>query len=180
MGSPKALLPWGEVTFVQHLCALIDGLQPCVKGVITRSELASQLNVDWPLWLNPDPDRGMLSSLQTALAHLPEDCPWLMVTLVDQPAISIGTFRTMVAQANADGWSSPVHKGRRGHPVIIGRDCFSALHSAQPDGNPRDVLSQFPRTLVEVDDPCIALDFDTPEEWATFLESLSPTRRLGG
>ena len=175
MGSPKALLPWGDVTFVQHLCALIDGLRPATKAIVTRAELAPQLAVDWPLWLNPDPERGMLSSLQTALAQLPENCRWLMVTLVDQPAISPETFRTMVSQARDDGWSSPIYNGRRGHPVIIGRDCFPALRSASPDGNPRDVLSQFPRSLVEVDDPCIALDFDTPEEWATFLEGLTPT-----
>ncbi len=171
MGSPKALLPWGEVTFVQHLCRLIDDLHPAVKAVVTRAELASQLVVGWPLWLNPDPERGMLSSLQTALAQVPEDCPWLMVTLVDQPAISPQTFLAMVAQAGASGWSSPVHQGRRGHPVIIGRDCFSALRSAAPDGNPRDVLGQFARRLVEVDDPGIALDFDTPEEWAAFRTS---------
>jgi CTP:molybdopterin cytidylyltransferase MocA len=168
MGSPKALLPWGSGTFVQHLCRLLDELGFAARGVITRAELADRLQVDWPIWLNPDPDRGMLSSLQTALQNVAKDCPWLMVTLVDQPAISLETFRIMSAQASETGWSSPVYEGRRGHPVVIGHRCFAKLSAADPAQSPRDILSQFPRTLVEVSDPCIALDFDTPEEWQAF------------
>ncbi|MFN8610530.1 MAG: nucleotidyltransferase family protein [Vulcanimicrobiota bacterium] len=168
MGAPKALLPWGEKTFVGHLCGQLDRLDISHRAVVTRAELAGQMGVDWPLWINPEPDRGMLSSLQTALSRLPADCPWLMVTLVDQPAILLKTFQTMLASASPNGWSSPVHQGRRGHPVVIGRQCFSALRSAAPEGNPRDVLGQFPRRLVEVDDAAVALDFDTPEEWASF------------
>ncbi len=175
MGSPKALLPWGPVTFVQHLCALLDGLDFAARGVVSRAGL--DLPVTWPLWLNPDPDRGMLSSLQTALQRVSPDCPWMMVCLVDQPAISPDTFRLMAAQASEQGWSSPVYQGRRGHPVVIGRHCFAALHAAAPTQNPRDVLSQFPRTLVEVSDPCVALDFDTPEEWEAFQAQRGLVRR---
>ena len=175
MGSPKALLPWGSVTFVQHLCELLDGLDFAARAVVTREGL--DLQVDWPLWLNPNPDRGMLSSLQTALERVAPECPWLLVTLVDQPAISLETFRIMAAQACERGWSSPVYQGRRGHPVVIGRQCFGALRAADAAGNPRDVLSQFPRTLVEVPDPCVSLDFDTPEEWQAFQARVASLSR---
>ena len=168
MGYPKALLPWGTGTFVQHLCGLLGGLKLGGRAVVTRAELSEQLRVDWPIWLNPDPERGMLSSLQTALHRVSDDCPWLMVALVDQPAISLETFETMASQAGEQGWSSPTYQGRRGHPVIIGRQCFEGLRTAAPGQNPRDVLARYPRTLVEVRDLWIALDFDTPEEWQSF------------
>lgn len=168
MGSPKALLPWGTGTFVQHLCSQLDSLDFAGRGIVTRPELADRLEVDWPVWINPQPDRGMVSSLQTALQFVHEDCPWLLVCLVDQPAISRETFQLMAAQASDSGWSSPVYQGRRGHPVVIGRSCFASLRVAGSDQNPRDVLAQFPRTLVEVSDPGVALDFDTPEEWKAF------------
>lgn len=167
MGSPKALLPWESGTFVQHLVGLLEAL-PLSGLVITRLELADQLQVSWPVHVNDDPERGMLSSLQVALAQVPEDCPWLMVVLVDQPAISPETFRIMASQASPRGWSSPVHEGRRGHPVVIGRECFPRLRAAHPDQTPRQVLSQFTRRLVEVADPCVSLDFDTPQEWQNF------------
>lgn len=170
MGSPKALLPWGETTFLGHLCRLLNQLD-VHRAVVTRPELAPHLQVDWPIWINPEPDRGMLSSLQTALARLPKNCPWLMVALVDQPAISLRTFQSMHAQASPQGWSSPVHQGRRGHPVVIGRECFAALLSAPPEGNPRDILAGFSRTLVEVEEAAVALDFDTPEELEAFQSS---------
>lgn len=167
MGSPKALLPWGSGTFVQHLCALLDTLS-LTGAVISRPELAARLQVGWPIHLNADPERGMLSSLQVALEHTPANCPWLMVVLVDQPAILPETFRVMAAQASTRGWSSPVYEGRRGHPVVIGCECFASLRAARPDQTPREVLAQFPRTLVEVSDPGINLDFDTPEELQAF------------
>jgi len=170
MGSPKALLPWAEGTFVQHLCSVLDGLNFRHRAVITRSELASRLGVDWPLWINSDPERGMLSSLQTAISRLESDCPWLLVALVDQPAIHPHTFQVMAQQAQSSGWSSPIHQGRSGHPVVIGRECFAQLAAAAPGQSPRQVLSAFPRRLVEVDDPCVALDFDTPEEWQAYLQ----------
>ena len=173
MGSPKALLPWGESSFVQHLCAVLDEQELGYRAVVTRAELAASLRVNWPLWINPDPERGMLSSLQTAIAHLEENCPWLLVALVDQPAIEPHTFQVLVSQAQSTGWSSPVHQGKAGHPVIIGRDCFTSLSEAAPDRSPRDVLSVFPRRLVEVEDPCVALDFDTPEEWRAFRQTTS-------
>lgn len=167
MGSPKALLRWGSGTFLQHLCSLLEAL-PLSGMVITRPELADRLQVNWPVYLNPDPERGMLSSLQIGLGQIPPECPWVMVVLVDQPAISADTFRAMAAQASQQGWSSPLHQGRRGHPVVIGQECFANLRAAHPDQTPREVLAQFPRKLVEVPDPCITLDFDTPAEWQAF------------
>lgn len=178
MGSAKALLPWAGTTFLKHLCAQIDPLGLDHRYVVTRQELVAHLESNWPLCLNPDPDRGMLSSIQTGLARLPADCPWLMVALVDQPAINFRTFQKMLAQASSAGWSSPVYQGRRGHPVIIGSECFPALRAASPEGNPREILSQFPRTLVEVDDPAICLDFDRPEELAAFRTSAADVRIL--
>lgn len=173
MGYPKALLPWGDYNFIQHLCRQLDPLPASSKAVITRTSLQNYLAVSWPLWINHDPDKGMLSSLQTALKHLQPDCPWLMVCLVDQPAISSQTFQAMFSQASSTGWSSPVFRGHRGHPVIIGQQCFQALKSASAEDNPRHVLSQFPRKLIEVDDPFITQDFDTPEEWEDFQAKLN-------
>ena len=77
----------------------------------------------------------------------------------------------MAARAGETGWTSPVYRGRRGHPVVIGRECFAALRAAEAEQNPRDVLSRFPRTLVEVDDAGVAQDFDTPEEWQSFQKA---------
>lgn len=171
MGTPKALLPWGSATFVQHLCRVLDLLDLPARAVVTRPDLVDQLKVDWPVWVNREPDRGMLSSLQTALQFVSDDCPWIMVCLVDQPSIALETFQKMAAQARDTGWSSPLYQGRRGHPVVIGRDCFAALKEASSEQNPRDVLSRFPRTLVEVEDPGIARDFDTPEELKAYQTS---------
>ncbi len=112
----------------------------------------------------------MLSSLQVALQYLQPDLEWMMVCLVDQPSISASTFERMMARAKADSWSSPVYQGQRGHPVVIGKACFDVLRQADPQASPRQVLAPFPRQLVEVEDPGVCLDFDTPEQWQAFLD----------
>lgn len=168
MGRPKALLPWQSSTFLGTVCARLENLPWSARIVVTRPELAAPIRgllpAGWEIALNSEPERGMLSSLQTAVARVPAGSPWLMVTLVDQPGISEETFRRMALVAGREPWASAAHGGRNGHPVVIRRDCFEALLQAAPAGNPRDILRTFSRGSYECDDPHVLIDFDTPEE----------------
>ena len=172
MGQPKALLRWGKLTFVQHLCQTLDELNLDCRGVVTRAEMVPRLQVSWPLWVHPRPEEGMLSSLQLALGQISPQSQWLLVSLVDQPAIRPSTFITMAAQARTQGWAYPTYQGRRGHPVVIGRSCFASLLAAAPGLKPREALSGHPHHPVEIDDPGLCLDFDTQEEWKAYQQAL--------
>ena len=55
-----------------------DAIRPAVKG---NAIIA----------INPAPERGQISSLQTALAALPADSDGFLFTPVDSPAIEIAT-----------------------------------------------------------------------------------------
>jgi molybdenum cofactor cytidylyltransferase len=168
MGQPKALLPWAGSTFLAQAAQRLQGLGLEAYGVVTRAELetacAQQLPLGWRVWVNPDPEPGMLSSLQVALRNLPVQAECVLVSLVDQPRISVATFELMAREVGSEDWCSPSFAGRAGHPVGIGRACFAALLAAPPQGSPRDVLKTFPRRLIVCDDPGILQDVDTPED----------------
>lgn len=170
MGRPKALLPWNGGTFLSEACRKAAQAGPELKLVVTRAELESAVrDIARPghrVLVNPQPEHGMLSSLQVAVRALPPSVLHLMVALVDQPCIADATFQLMATRGDAHHWVTPRHGGRGGHPVLIGRELFARILAASPDQSPRDVLPAASRLFVDVDDPAILTDFDTPEELA--------------
>ena len=120
-------------------------------------------NDEWP--------RGQLSSLQAALAALPDGgCDGLLVTLVDHPLVAASTFARLADEFTATRAPlvRPVHAGRRGHPIVIRADLFAELTAAPTDRGARPVFSRHAARAVDVvvDDPGIHADLDTPEDLA--------------
>ncbi len=173
MGRPKALLPVDGTTFVERIVgvAVSCGLAPVYVVV---GEHRPMIEEKCPalaprLVVNPDPSRGQLSSLQTALGALGEQ-PLSAVTvfLVDHPLVRRTTVVRLVDAFVATGRSIvvPTVAGRRGHPVVFGRRVFPALMAAPLERGARAVLEAHPEEVVEVpvDDEGILADIDTPEE----------------
>lgn len=167
MGRPKALLPWENTTFLGHAAARLEALALQQRMVVTNAELFSATQTLLPTWtpvINPDPQRGMLSSLQAALAELAPSIDFALVSLVDQPRIRPETFRLMFEAAAPVDWAVPSYGKRAGHPLMIGSACFSLLLAACAERSPREVLSAVPRRFVVCDDPGILHDVDTPAD----------------
>lgn len=168
MGTAKAMLAWNETTFLGHAAHRMQGLALASLSVVTRAELLEscgrQISAAWQVHCNPDPEAGMLSSLQVALRNLPSEVDFLLVSLVDQPKIHDETFALVAAEASASDWCCPAYNDQPGHPVAIGRSCFRGLMDAAPQGQPREVLRGFPRRLIACPDPGILHDVDYPED----------------
>ena len=115
---------------------------------------------------NPDPSRGMRSSLEVAFASEPlGDADAAAVSLVDHPRVAPATVRSVVAAWEAAGSlvARPRYRGRRGHPMLVARRAFSLLGEAPPEQTTRDwIRALWPSTEVDVDDPHILDDLDGP------------------
>jgi molybdenum cofactor cytidylyltransferase len=122
---------------------------------------------------NPHPERGQFSSLQAGL-HDVLNRGWdnAMVTLVDRPPASAGTLRKLVdAFSGKDHgvWAVvPEYQGRHGHPILIGREMIEAFLRAPATSNAREVehANQLSISYVAVEDPVVATNVDTPEDYA--------------
>ena len=63
-----------------------------------------------------------------------------------------------------------VHRGRHGHPVIFKRAVFAALRQADRAIGAKAVMATYAVEDVEVDDPGVAEDVDTPRDYERLRE----------
>lgn len=177
MGTAKAGLQLDGRTFLEHgLAALADGGVDRLL-VVTGADPASVIAAlpagrDVAVVHNVAPERGQLSSLKVALAHVVAAWPEVtaaVVDLVDHPAVRATTVRALLDAALAQPACPivvPVHGDQRGHPVVFARDVWDELLATDDDLGARAVVRADPSrvTLLEVDDPGILIDVDTPAD----------------
>jgi molybdenum cofactor cytidylyltransferase len=115
--------------------------------------------------VNPRPERGMLSSVQTALSSLPRGVTALLVWPVDMPLVKAETVRAILAAAPGKT-VVPTHKDKGGHPVRIPQRRFSELSALAADATLKDLIDAAPADVVRlpVEDPGVLIDFDTPDD----------------
>lgn len=177
MGQPKALLRVGGRTFVRCILdTLRDGgirdaivvVRPeagAVVGEIERAGFGRAVT-------NPDPGRGQLSSLIAGLDAV--DVPGTraaLVTLVDVPLVRASTIAALLARARSTELPivRAVHRGRHGHPVVFARTLFAQLRAAEPETGARSVVRVHAVDDLEVDDPGVLRDVDTPGDYTRLL-----------
>ena len=115
---------------------------------------------------------GELSSLLAGLTAIDEPgVDAALVTLVDVPLITSATVSTLIVRAALSSASilRAVHDGRHGHPVVFKRRVFDALRSADLSAGAKAVMRAYGVEDVEVPDPGIARDVDTPEDYASLV-----------
>jgi nicotine blue oxidoreductase len=122
---------------------------------------------------NPDPDRGMLSSVRAGLAALPAGADAFVLWPVDHPGVSPSTVRRLADALVTPGAriALPLHAGRRGHPLLFHATLRPALEAA-PDGvGARAVVHRYAAEVVEVrvDDDAVVTDLNTPADYAAAL-----------
>ena len=180
MGEPKALLSIDGRTFVRRILDTLRdaGIDECV--VVVRPDAdALEREVSRAGYgraiVNTDPTRGQLSSLVTGLDAI--DHPRVvaaLVTLVDVPLVPAAAVRALLARVPQA--SAPILRatcdGRHGHPVIFKRELFDALRAADPSSGAKAVLRTHTIEDVEVGDPGVVEDVDTPDDYRRVIRSV--------
>ena len=177
MGRPKALLPAGERTFIRRILETLraSGIAEAVV-VVRPGDAAIEAEIGAAGYgravLNPTPELGQLSSLIAGLDAVDRpSVDAVLVTLVDVPLIDPGTVRVLCERAATS--RAPivraVHRGRHGHPVIFKREVFDPLRRADAAIGAKAVVRAFPVEDVDIDDPGIAEDVDTPDDYRRLI-----------
>ena len=188
MGRDKALLPWpppaagqapSSETFLSAAIRSLSSATEFVLVVVGKNEAALAPIIyahGASLVVNPDPSRGQFSSLQTGLhAVLNHGRDAAMVTLVDRPPVRTATLQTLrdsFEAADQNIWAVvPESSGKHGHPYLVGREMMEAFLRVPPTSIARDVEHQHQEHIqyVRVDDPLVALNINTPEDYAGLL-----------
>lgn len=185
MGFPKALLRYHDKTFLESILAAsaAAGLDPAVvvlgpdaPKILAASTLGDFLDVR-----NDHPDTGQIGSIKqgvSAIINRPVEA--VVVWPVDQPHVSVRTVELLVEEHRRGAGTVvvPTYHGRRGHPVLFGRDVFEDLRDAPLDLGARAVVraQQKKGKLVEVPvaDAAILDDIDTPEAYEDMVRRSAP------
>ncbi len=110
---------------------------------------------------------GMASSLTAGVAALSADCDGVFVFLGDMPLIPRAVpFALADALERGATAAAPAFEGRRGHPVLFGRELFPSLATLKGDEGAREVLRALGAKLaiVTASDPGVLLDVDAPSD----------------
>ena len=193
MGRDKALLPWppsvsglvsGQSSSETFLSAAIRSLllaTELVLVVVGENERALApviYSQGATLVVNPEPSRGQFSSLQVGLQEvLNHGRDAAMVTLVDRPPARGETMEILhhaFCSAGEEMWAVvPEFSGKHGHPYLVGREMMEAFLRAPATSTARDIEHENQQHIqyVQVEDPLVALNINTPEEYAGLLRS---------
>src|ERR1051325_3543901 len=124
MGAFKPLLPFGDSTVIE---SCLDSLHEASVDeiIVVAGHRADQLqahlkDASLKFALNDDLNSEMSVSIARGVEQVSADANALLIALVDHPAVSADTIRTIV-DAWLDGaqFVQPEFKGRGGHPVLV-------------------------------------------------------------
>ena len=111
---------------------------------------------------------GMGHSIAQGVAQILERCTphCLVLALGDMPRLASTTVLKLIEAAGSDPRAiiAPSLHGKRGHPVVFGADHLQALTRLSGDRGAFAILEQHQPRLIEVDDPGVLHDIDTPAD----------------
>lgn len=170
-GQPKALLSVAGTTLLERVTA--TARQAGTSGLVVvvgppHEALIRQRFVDAELeWAhNPQPERGMLSSVQAGLPKLPAAARGALIWPVDVPFVDVSTVRTLLDAPLDAQMVVPVWQGRGGHPLWLPRRLFAEAMALSPEVGLRALRQDHPPLRIDVKDAEILRDLDTPEDLA--------------
>ncbi|MGA2185305.1 MAG: nucleotidyltransferase family protein [Bryobacteraceae bacterium] len=174
MGQPKALLEYQGEAFLRRLARMLG--EVCGRVVVVLGYDAERVRVAVPedaeITVNPEPGRGMLSSLQCGL-RAAGDAESVLFLPVDYGAVRGGTVARVAAEAGTAEIVVPVFEGRHGHPVCISRAIAVELLALPATAQARDVIRRHRAAThyIIVDDAGVVNDVDTPEDYRALVEA---------
>ncbi len=187
MGRPKLLLPWGRTTIlgqILHTRTQLPARQIAIVIAPNDAPIHAELDrLQFPREhriTNPDPSRGMFSSIRCAAQwpHWDKTITHHAIVLGDQPHISLATLRDVAAHAarHPDQITQPARHGHGRHPVILPAAAFRDLATTPfaPDLKQYLQTHATQLTLLEHSDPALDLDLDTPADYQSALKNFPP------
>ena len=174
MGSPKALLRLRNGQFLAaHQAELLiqAGCDPVTIVIGAEAERLQSALPDCPLTVNPHWQEGRLTSIKAGLTALgPFD--GCLIMPVDAVGIQRATIKAVCAAGKKGGHAviRPTLRTQPGHLVWISNDIAQLLLETElpPDTPLNEWLAPHTHKL-ELPDPALIRNINTPEDWEHLL-----------
>jgi len=179
MGRPKALIPYRESTFIEHLLDVTRHPRIGVTRVVLGAgadEIRTAAKLDPVLAiLNDEWEKGQLSSICAGVRSLSEiKTDGIVLCPVDHPLVSASLVNDLVEQfyRHEKLIVVPTYNGRRGHPAIFSSALYTELLAAPPEKGARSVVWSHAADVLEVptEEEGIVLNINDPDMLRHVLE----------
>ena len=179
MGQPKQLLPWGNLTLIEHQIQTITKTGSPVNVV-----LGSNVNLVFPviekyginIFIHENWENGMGSSIALGVQQITTKFPeadGILIALLDQPLISTSHFKKMtdiflpgkrqiVISQSSSGW--------QGVPVLFDSFYFEELKQLKGDEGARQLTVKYKNEVTTVECGDQTDDMDTPEKYQDLVK----------
>ncbi|MCS7178965.1 MAG: HAD-IIA family hydrolase [Anaerolineae bacterium] len=181
-GQPKQLLEWNGVPMVAHVAdgALEAGLSPVVAVLGHAAQEVQKALAGRPVRIatNWRWEEGLSTSIQAGLSVLPPETDAAVFLQCDQPLVTPDLLRRLVARFEETGAPivCPAVQGQCTPPALFARSLFRELAGLTGDQGGRVLLLRYLDQVetVEVEDPDLLADLDTPEEYERLRKRYTP------
>ena len=171
MGSFKPLMKLAGLPLIEHALGAFRTVN--IRETVVVSGFCSELleshfkNTDIKLINNTRyAETEMIDSIQLGLDYLQNRCDRVFIMPADMPLIQPFTIKVLSGYQTGKPLVQPVFNGRHGHPILISADCIPSILQFHGDGGLRNALRDFEKEVVEIPDPGIRMDADTPEAFS--------------
>jgi molybdenum cofactor cytidylyltransferase len=172
MGRPKALLPYREGTFLEHLIDVTRhpriGVTRIVLGAGAENiQLAAKLDPSL-IVVNSEWEKGQLSSICAGIRSIEGvSTDGMVLCPVDHPLVSARLVSDLVERFYAENKAIvvPTYDSRRGHPAIFSSALYAELLAAPLDKGARAVVWAHAADVLEVptDEEGVVLNINDPQ-----------------
>jgi molybdenum cofactor cytidylyltransferase len=189
MGMPKALMRAGESTawWEVQIAALRAAGIPSLWVVSEQVYSSAGISQSAPsmLVVNSDSELPMFHSLRAGCTSLVKDhnltpTRWIAVLPIDVPVPSSRTWQQLAQAAEAGGGNNctidavvPEYRGKAGHPVLLSPAMVTEQVlgvQGSREGARLDRLIEGNTLKVQVDDPRVQCNINTPEDLRAYTE----------
>ena len=180
MGRPKALLPYREGTFLEHLIQVTRHPRVGVTRVVLGAgaeEIRMIAKLDFSMVVvNANWEKGQLSSICEGIRSLESvETDGIILCPVDHPLVSARLVSDLIGQfyLNRKSIIAPTYNGRRGHPVIFSSALYGELLAAPADKGARAVVWAHSADVLEVptDEEGVVLNINDPDMMRRAIET---------
>ena len=172
-GEDKLLLPIAGQPMGVHALEVLSDASFALRVLVTSEDKGYLIDAarqrGYAVVINPDPARGMSSSVRMGTAHILKTGTYdgILYAVADQPNLSADTVKRLAEAFLHEPryiWA-PVADGRRGNPVIFPAFLFAELLEVEGDRGGRQVIAAHPELLRTIDVSSTELkDIDTKED----------------
>jgi molybdenum cofactor cytidylyltransferase len=154
---------------VESVVVVLGANAESIIPILEGKPVQVVVNREWP--------EGIASSVRAGLLSIGPETEAAIFFLADQPFVKPETVAAVIRSyyRTRKPIVAPAYKGIRGNPVLFDRSTFLELASLRGDKGGRSVIESHPDWVqtVEVNDPGIRIDVDTPQDLSLSKEMLS-------